>query len=109
MSAVREPVKPTSELTLTDAVQELTGFEALLVERRFNKKLEELGGTSLTIGVVWAYENRDGNKRAWSSVENMSFRELTGYFTPEPEDPNETEPDSDAGKDDWSDAGPIPN
>jgi hypothetical protein len=90
---------PTLDVPLTDAVQELTGFEALGIERRFAKKLEELGGISLTIGVVWAYENRGDNKRSWAGVEQMTFRELTGYFAPEPDDVDETEPDSDAGKD----------
>lgn len=90
---------PTLDIPLSDAVQELTGFEALHIERRYNKKLEELGGISLTIGVVWAYENRNGQKRSWASVENMTFRELTGYFAPEPDDVNEDEPDSDTGKD----------
>jgi len=100
----REPIKPTLDVPLTHAVEELTGFESLQIERRFNKKLEELGGVGLTIGVVWAYENRDGQKRNWSSVENMTFRELTGYFAAEPEDVNEAEPDSEAGKDDSPDS-----
>lgn len=102
-----EPSKPTLDMPLTDAVQELTGFEALQVERRFNKKLEELGGIGLTIGVVWAYENRNGQKRSWPSVENMTFRELTGYFAEEPDDVNQAEPDSDAGKDDSYDRPPT--
>lgn len=92
--------EPAIKIPLSDAVQELHGFEALQIERRYNRKLEDLGGISLTIGVVWAYENRDGKKRAWASVENMTFRELTGYFAPEPDDVNEDDPDSDAGKDD---------
>lgn len=91
---------PILDVPLSDAVQELTGFETLQVERRYNSKLEDLGGISLTIGVVWAYENRGGNKRTWSSVESMTVRELTGYFASEPDDVNEDEPDSDAGKGD---------
>lgn len=98
---------PTLDIPLTDAVEELTGFEALLLEGRFRKKLEELGGVALTIGVVWAYENRDGKKRTWSSVENMTFGELTGYFAKPPDDVDEAEPDSESGKDDSSDSQPT--
>lgn len=98
------PITPTMDVALSDAVQELTGFEAMVIERRNDKKLEELGGIALTIGVVYIYENRNGNKRTWSSVENMTFRELTGYFAPEPDDVNEGDPDSAVGKDDSSGA-----
>lgn len=94
------PPAPTLDLPLSDAVQELTGFEALTIERRYNAKLEELGGIGLTIGVVWAYENRAGKKRSWASVESMTFKQLTGYFAPEPDDVNQDEPDSATGKDD---------
>jgi hypothetical protein len=90
---------PTVDVPLSDAVQELTGFEALALERRYNTKLEELGGIPLMIGVVWAYENRGGGKRSWASVEQMTFRELTAYFAPEPDDVDADDPDSDAGKD----------
>lgn len=91
---------PVVDIPLSDAVQELNGFEALGIEARFKTKLEEMGGIGLTIGVVWAYENRDGKKRSWSSVQHMTFKELTRYFAPEPDDIDESEPDSDTGKDD---------
>lgn len=95
---VKEPIIPTVDIPLSDAVEEMTGFESLSIERRYNKNLNELGGVGLTIGVVWAYENRDGKKRSWASVENMTTRELAGYFAPEPDDVDESEPDSEAGK-----------
>lgn len=91
---------PVVDIPLSDAVQELTGFEALALQKRFNQKLEDMGGIGLTIGVVWAYENRGDKKRSWTSVENMTFRELSSYFAPEPEDVVEDEPDSEAGKGD---------
>lgn len=91
---------PVVDIPLSDAVQELTGFEALGVEKRFKTKLEDMGGISLTIGVVWAYENRGDKSRSWASVEQMTFKALSNYFAPEPDDIDETEPDSDTGKDD---------
>lgn len=100
---------PVLEIPLTDAVEELTGFEALQLQNRFKTKLEDLGGVALTIGVVWAYENRNGQKRSWASVENMTFGELTGYFAKPPDDVDESEPDSDSGKDDSSDRETTPS
>ena len=91
---------PTIDLPLSEAVQGLTGFEALGIQKHYGTTFDQLGGIALTIGVVWAYENRGDKKRSWASVEAMTFRELTaGYFAPEPDDVNEDEPDSDAGKD----------
>ena len=92
-----EPIKPTVDIPLSDAVQEMTGHEVRVIERRENAKLEDIGGIALTIGVVWTYENR-GKKRSWSDVENMTMRELTSYFAPEPDDVDEEDPDSAAGK-----------
>lgn len=107
MTQPTPPITPTVDIALSDAVEELTGFEALTIERRYNKKLEDLGGIALTIGVVYAYENRTGNKRNWASVENMTFRELTGYFAAEPDDVDQDEPDSEAGKEDSRAATPT--
>lgn len=95
----RDRALPTIDVPLSDAVQELTGFESLAIESHFHAKLEDLGGVSLTIGAVWAYENRKPEKRNWASVMGMTFRERTEYFADEPDDANEAEPDSAAGKD----------
>ena len=93
------PITPTVDVPLSDAVQELTGFEALAIQKRTGHKLEDLGGIDLTIGVVWAYSNRNGQKTSWTAVEQMTFRELTGFFAAEPDDVDQDDPDSDAGKD----------
>ena len=73
--------------------------EALAIQKRTGHKLEDLGGIDLTIGVVWAYSNRNGQKTSWTAVEQMTFRELTGFFAAEPDDVDQDDPDSDAGKD----------
>jgi hypothetical protein len=91
-----EPVKPSVDLPMSMAAQELTGFEILAVEKRYRASFADLGPIKLLIGTVWAYANRDGQQRAWPDVEAMTMRELSGFFEPEPEDMTE---DSDAGKD----------
>lgn len=81
------PVKPTLDVPLSVAVEELTGFEVLGVQKRFRKNMDGLGGAEILMGTVWAYENRDGKTASWQTIEAMTMRELTGYFEAEPEEP----------------------
>lgn len=95
-----EPIKPTLDLPMSVAVEELTGFEIIAIERHFKTKLDELGAIALLVGTVWAYETRAAGKASvpWPSVEGMTLRQLTGYFEPEPDDVMPDDPDSDMGK-----------
>jgi hypothetical protein len=79
----REPIKPTCPWPLSVAVEELTGWEVIEIEKHFGLPMEKLGGTRILVGVVHAFENRDGNKASWTDIEKMSIRELNGYFQPE--------------------------
>ena len=94
----REPIEPSVDLPLSAAVEEITGFEAIGIEKRLGAKLEDLGGTSLLIGVVWVYENRGDRKVSWQDVQSRSLRALRGYFQPEPDDVDPDDPDSELGK-----------
>jgi hypothetical protein len=92
----REPVKPTVALPLREALNDLTGFEVIGIEKHYGRSLEDLGGVRTLCGAVWAYENRDRPKSdpvSWTAVEGWSLRELSGYFAAEDPDP-----DSDQGK-----------
>ena len=84
--------KPTVDMPLDEALQDLTGFEVLGIESHYGQHLERLSGSQALIGAVWAYENR-GAKTAWNVIEKMTVRELGGYFGAR--DPG---PDSDQGK-----------
>lgn len=98
-----EPVTPpTLDIPLEDAIQEMTGFELRAIQRRLNMKMEELGRVDLTIGAIFTYENRNGNKRSWASVENMTLKDMSGYFAPSPQDADPDDPDSELGKGDSS-------
>lgn len=89
----RDPVPPTVDVPLDVALEELAGYEVLLLEKHFNAPLEQLGAAKTLLAVVWAYENRDGKQRSWRDVEKMSLRQLNGYFA-EPS----VEPDDETGK-----------
>lgn len=91
-------IEPTLDLPLSAAVEELTGFEVIAIQKHFGTDMAELGAARLVIGVVWVYENRDGRKRDWASVKAMTLRELNGYFQPEPQEAVEDEPRTDVGK-----------
>lgn len=87
-------VTPTLDVPLDEAVAGLTGWETLEIEKHYKGTIDTLGAIKLTIGTVHAYENRDGNRRSWQSVEAMTLRELQGYFAQPPK-----EPDGELGKD----------
>jgi hypothetical protein len=105
---IKEPISPSVDIPLSDAAEELTGAEARTIQQHFREKLENLGSIELTIGLVYTYENRAGNKVGWAAVEGRSIRELSGFFAPEPEDASDDEPDSVSGKDDLPDVSTMP-
>jgi hypothetical protein len=94
-----EPIKPTLDLPMTVAVEELTGFEIMAIERHFKEKFENFGAMWMLMGTVWAFETRAAGKPVpWGGIEHMSMRQLNGYFEPEPDDVMPEDPDSELGK-----------
>lgn len=93
----RPAIKPSIDLPLSAAAEELTGFEVLAIERQWGRPMHELGGYQLLAGTVWAYQNRQA-QTGWDAVKAMTMRELSGYFEPEPDDTHDTEPDTELGK-----------
>lgn len=77
---------------MSAATEELTGYEVLKIQAHFNRDLSDLGTARLLIGVVWAYECRRRDKIApWPEIEAMTLKSLSGYFAPEPKDPDAAE------------------
>jgi hypothetical protein len=89
----RPEIKPSVDLPVSAAAEELTGFEMIAIEKRYGKDLSDLSAPKILMGTVWAYRNRDGERASWADVEAMTMRELAGFFEAEPADP-----DSDVGK-----------
>jgi hypothetical protein len=92
-----EPAKPTLDIPLSEAVQGLTGFEVIAIQERYRTTMEHLGAIKLTLGTVWAWENRT-TKTSWPTVESRTLKDLNGYFAAEPDDTDAEEPDSELGK-----------
>lgn len=86
MTRKPEPITPTLDVPLSVAVEELTGYEILGVQKRFGKSMDAMGGAEILLGTVHAYENRGGKTASWQVIEGMTMRQLTGYFQTEPED-----------------------
>jgi hypothetical protein len=82
LSVSREPIKPTVDFPLSEAADELTGFEIIAIEKHYGR-LDTLVLGQLTVGFVWAFENR-ATKRTWAEIEAWSMAALNGYFAPEP-------------------------
>lgn len=89
----RSEIKPTVDLPLSAASEELNGFEIIAIEKQFGRDFADISAPLMLMGVVWAYRNRDGRSASWADVKKMTMRELGAFFEPEPGDP-----DSDAGK-----------
>jgi hypothetical protein len=89
-----EQVAPAVDLPISEAYNELTGFETIGILNHYQARdLGEIGAQRLQMGIVWAFANRK-ERTTWSTVERMTIRELDGYFAPE--DP--AGPMSDQGK-----------
>jgi hypothetical protein len=94
MTLPGDDIKPSTDLTLKEALDSLTGFEVLAIEGKFGRHLEDLGGMSTLIGAVWAVENRS-DKVSWPAVQARTMRELNGFFTA---DDDHADEDSEQGK-----------
>ena len=78
--------KATLDMPLEEAINDLTGFEVLAIEREFGDRMENLGGIRTLMGTIWAYENRDA-KRPWADVKAMTMKEMQAYFAKKSPDP----------------------
>lgn len=78
--------KPTVDMPISEAVNELTGFEVLAVEKEFGTQLEHLGGLRTLLGAVWAFENRTA-ATSWANVKARTLSELARYFADKSPDP----------------------
>jgi hypothetical protein len=104
-AAPKRTTEPVCDLPMSVAVEELTGFEVIGIEKHFGVTLDALGGISTMIGAVWAYESRAAGKPVpWASVKAKTLRELTEYFAAEPDDVMPEDPDSELGKESSPDA-----
>lgn len=89
---------PVSDLPLSVAVEELTGFEVIAIQTYFKADFAELGGIRSLLGAVWAYGNRDGHTLSWNAVKALTLKQMNGMFAAEPIDADPTDPDTDLGK-----------
>jgi hypothetical protein len=87
-----------TDLPLSAAIEELTGFEVIGIQTHFKTDFSELGAVRSLLGAVWAYGNRDGASMSWNAVKALTLKQLNGMFAPEPEDTDPSDPDSDVGK-----------
>jgi hypothetical protein len=101
---LREEIgQPGTEWPLSVAVEEVTGFEILGIQKHFGLDFGDLGAARLLMAVVWALENRSRQGTTtgpvtWFDVESLSLRQLNGYFSAEPVEAEEDNPSTELGK-----------
>jgi hypothetical protein len=97
------------KLTLSEAMEMLTLGEIGLIERHYGRRFgaegdAELAPFEMMGGVIWAFAKRAaiaaGQPYGWADLDKVTMKEANAYFAPEPIEIDETEPESDAGKDD---------
>lgn len=105
--AVKAEVPLTTETTIAEMFDSLTGYDELAIERELERDLEELVKNSTLLGraMVAIHRTREGDKShdAWKFAMTLRIGQVTGYFakggTSTAVDTVTGEPDDEAGKD----------
>jgi hypothetical protein len=97
------------DIPLSVAAEELLGWEVLAIERHYGAGMENLSGSTLLIGCVWAFSNRTDAKRSWVDVEAMSLKTLGAFFAPEPAPASPEEAGADFPTEAGSGNGSVPS
>lgn len=95
------------KLTLTEASEMLTIGEIRTIEKHYGRHFDgdDLSGNDQLSAVIWAMERRKPREQgapvfSWADVDLMTMKQATNYFAPEPVEADDTEPESEPGKDD---------
>jgi hypothetical protein len=97
---------PTSDMTTDEFSDTITGVEEEIINRHFGvdwTALPENRPTMFLRAMVTVDKIRAGGKPgdAKKAAMDLTLLEVNSYFTPDPEDVDSEDPDSDSGKDDW--------
>lgn len=85
-----EGAAPVVDVPLSEASQDLTGYEVTAIERHWAAGIEDLSGTKMLMGCIWAYEGRrEGKAVSWARVNEMTYRQMSAYFKEEPKPKSE--------------------
>jgi len=82
-------VKPTLDISMSEAIQRLTGFEIQRIKKQLKRpNIHEGDPIETMYAVVWAYENRTA-PTTWETVMALEMHEVQGYFQPESVEPDD--------------------
>lgn len=95
---------PLSELTPTEMVESLNGFEEIAINKVFGATitaLPEKDPTMFARALVFVAIKRQGSNdpEAKAAVLEMPIKAVQDYFEPEADDVDPEDPDSESGKD----------
>lgn len=96
----------TTDLTLEEMGESLTGFDEIAIETHFGKQVNDLLTNSPTMGIralIFVHKTRDGSSptEAKAAAMSLTLKDVMAFFDvsgAEDFDPNS--PDSESGKDD---------
>lgn len=107
-AAEAKPETPkTTETTLAELLDDITGYDELSIEKELERSLETLSDNStlLTRAMIAVHRMRQGDKHhvAWKFAMDMKVKDVTSYFakggTSTAVDAITGETDDEAGKD----------
>lgn len=92
---------------MSEAMDELTGYDELAIEKRYGAIIELLQGAKYMRALAFSQELHDGAKEeaAYKKVTGLRQAEIANYFTTPLDDPADQE-DTSADDDDAPDPGP---
>jgi hypothetical protein len=101
--------EPQTDLTAEEAFESLNGYEEIGITKAFGAQVTKLAETEPTMfarALVFAMERRRGldHDAAKAAAMERPLSEIDAYFTEEPEELDEEEPESEVGKGDSSPA-----
>lgn len=97
-----------TDMTGTEMQESLTGYDEIAIEQSWGKTLQVLASDHVTKfqrALVFVHQRREGlsDADAKKACMEMGLGEVQGYFADDPEDIDDEEPETDAGKDASSD------
>lgn len=92
------------QVSSSEALEALTGYDEQKIEARFKAEVLELGGVKFLRALIFGDQLHNGkdDEGAYKAAMELTVKQVQAYFSSDPEDALPDAPDTEAGKDDSS-------
>lgn len=90
----------TRNLTITETVESLTGWDETAIEKHFGADFDSLRTSASLRALVFILQVRDGKtaREAYQFAMDLPLKSLNDHFADEPDEPFEEQPETEVGK-----------